>query len=283
MVSLPSKKVLYGMISVLTAFFLFFGAQFVLANKERFFSKKTDTAHITVDNRTNNPSQNSASLSNLPSGLWAGASTTDDTLSPAQAALLDPNNLTTRIAQGLSTEILAKGQSGSLESSDDTEIINKALENLNVNIDVVQYNQSNISIFSPKNKDEIKDYANKTAEIYVNEGKSLTNRNSFPTNEEGILFYNTLAKKLLSVPVPTEIAQAHLDLINNFSASYGALIVVNQYKKDPAKGVLAIKSFSDLESNRASITDKIVNYFKINGIIFNTNDAGALWYKTVGQ
>lgn len=218
--------------------------------------------------------------SDLPQGLWAGASTTDESVNAETAKFLDPNNITNKIAQNLSIAMLSKDANGSLSQTPDAELVGEALKDITVDINVTQYDQSNISIFTPKNKDEIKNYANKIASIYRNEAAKLVNRKDFPSNEEAIAFYEQISKQMLSVPVPVELAQPHLDLINNFSASYSVLKEINNYQKDPAKGVLSIKTFEELESGRGDITTKIVNYFKINGIIFENNEAGKIWYET---
>lgn len=272
---LPSKKaqIVIGVILVSVLCFFVYEASAQFRGKETALKKLGASIGIGSNSNENN--------SNLPRGLWQGASTTDETIDPETAKYLDLNNVTNTIAKNLSMSLLAKDASGGLEQASDEEIISDALKDIKIDIKVTQYNQNQISTFSPKNKDEIKDYANRIAQIYREQGDKLVNRKDFPSNEEAIAFYQAVAEEMTKVPVPIEIAQAHLDLINNFSASYSVLTEINGYQNDPAKGVLSIKTFEEIEAARGETVNQLINYFKINGIIFEKTDAGYTWYQTV--
>jgi hypothetical protein len=83
---------------------------------------------------------------------------------------------------------------------------------------------------------------------------------------------------LAAVPVPREIAATHVNIVNNYNAIFESLQDVFYYKQDPAKALISLRTYSDIAEKQPLEFQVIEKYLQSNGIIFGTDEMGALGF-----
>jgi hypothetical protein len=111
----------------------------------------------------------------------------------------------------------------------------------------------------------------------------LSNSFSSPTDPKFLTllgtaegYYRTMAARLISTPVPAELAQIHLLLINNYRESAEALVALRKLDSDPVKAIAGFSTYQRLQEAELSILSAIRTELAKSGILFTVATAGTL-------
>jgi hypothetical protein len=89
-------------------------------------------------------------------------------------------------------------------------------------------------------------------------------------------YYRIMATQLISTPVPAELAQIHLLLINNYRESAEALVALRELDSDPVKGIAGFSTYQRLQEAELSILSVIQTELAKSGILFNVTTVSPL-------
>jgi hypothetical protein len=152
----------------------------------------------------------------------------------------------------------------------------------NINTDSLPkpvYTSSDISVFTPSNKDEIKKYGNLFAKTYLD---ALAPVAAHPERFSDDLInigeiYKKIGESLIKIKAPAEVAEKQLSLANGFAVMAKAFPLVNGQQKDPVKALLGLQVVKDSMENQVRMFTDMNTYFRQNGILFEKGEPGALW------
>lgn len=141
------------------------------------------------------------------------------------------------------------------------------------------YNLSNLNIFVPTSSAEIKNYGNVYAKIFLettgpvdkDTAKYLGNINNM------IPIYKALGQNLLKIPVPSAVANEHLELINQYLKQADAFVLVSGEIKDPVKALLGLKVVQEGVNSQTEMYTHIKAYLNNNGILYDKSESGTFW------
>ncbi len=152
----------------------------------------------------------------------------------------------------------------------------------NINTDILpkpKYILYDMPIFTPKTKDEIKEYGNLFAKTYT---ESLAPIAAHPEqfNDDLInigVIYKKTGEALIKLKVPSSLAEKQLNIANAFIMMSEAFPLVNGQQKDPVKALMGLKVVRESMENQIQMFTSMSAYFKQNDILFEKGEPGALW------
>ncbi len=200
----------------------------------------------------------------------------------AQDILSNPNDtLTDKLSKNLFTNYMAmQADDGSVDNNSQTNIVNGTLSNITPPAIDQKYPLSNLTTFIPKNSDDLHSYGNLVIQTIQNTlltAKDVsTNSDGTPSNDN-IIVYKKIAEALIKIKTPSALSFDFVSIINNYYSMYTTLDEINNYAKDPLKGLLAIKQYQAITQSQTTLFTDMASYFKNNGIIFSNNEPGNAW------
>jgi hypothetical protein len=187
------------------------------------------------------------------------------------------DSVTDSVSQDLfSYYIQTKEESGFLDSGDFENIAEYiAGDVFESNLLKDKYSIDSIGVFSDSDIVAVEKYANDFGRIYLDFVDSVDNS---PEELEYLapLFVN-LSKSLVLIKAPNSLKSTHLEIVNNFYNSAVAMIILNDYEKDPVKASVSAQIYRSLEDRRPQLFTTIGTYILRSDIIFDNEDIESLW------
>jgi Bacterial TSP3 repeat len=89
--------------------------------------------------------------------------------------------------------------------------------------------------------------------------------------------YQKQADNLFTIKVPRNIADKHIEIVNNFSRSASVYRAIANEKEDPLVLPLAVKTYEQALVDQANLMSGIADYLQVRGIIYTKDEAGDYW------
>lgn len=195
----------------------------------------------------------------------------------------DPNSLTSRIAKSVLGNVLQYANSDSYTEEMGTEIatqLSYAAVQESYPADV--YGMSDVDLLTNPSKKDIKAYGNSVMAVIIGRLQQVyDDPTAFSDLSVVARAFRDTAVGLAELRVPQPIATAHVKIVNNYNAIYEALEDVYYYRKDPAKALLALRTYSEIAQKQPLEFQIIQDYFVSNDIIFATDEMGALGFPSL--
>ncbi len=142
-----------------------------------------------------------------------------------------------------------------------------------------KYGLESMTIFAPKNVDEIRNYGNVFARIYLNaiapvDADIIKYQSDI---NEMVPIYKNIGQSLLKIPTPSAIAGFHLQLVNQYLKQADAFVLVGGQVKDPVKALLGLQVVRDGMPVQVEMFTNIKKYIHDNGIVYEANEPGNFW------
>lgn len=185
----------------------------------------------------------------------------------------DPDNISQTVSKDLFAKFMSLQMSDNLNSETQEKVVADVIANIDPGSIPPRYSLTDIKVVS-QNEVTLRTYGNQVAEALFDLQKSITPQS---TNKQGLASYSATIEGLKNLSVPNSLGLSHLQLLNNFNASYQMLILLAEYEKDPVKGLIALKSLQTNNENALELFKTIALEFKNNDIIFDKSEAGYLW------
>lgn len=202
-----------------------------------------------------------------------------------------PVNETELLGRELFTQYMTVRQSGKLNSTTTQSIVNNLTSKVGENPAPV-YSDKDLNIIQKATNDDLKKYANKFWEIrerYKNQyvkstsagGGGLVSTSADSVQIKNLIsagiLYVDMARELSELPVPQEIANLHLQIINNEQASGESLKKLSQLSTDPFVSVAGLSVYSKYSDYEDTLLKVMAGYLSESGIIFSDKEPGAGW------
>ncbi len=209
-------------------------------------------------------------------GLRQAAQSTNITASVGRTLLVD---LTNAKAQGLGDDIPTQNQ---LIQSAVAHIGKTAPQHTYTQGDLTTVADSPAALHAYGNalasvliKDSRHNYADTL--IIVDQATAQGNADLLKKLEPIAARYRGLAGDLAKTPVPKTLSPFHLALVNDFERSAETYAGIEVALSDPLRGLTALQTYKSLSEQELQMLINIARAFDKNGILFKTDEPGALW------
>lgn len=187
----------------------------------------------------------------------------------------EPNTLTDNLSKNLFANYISLKQQGVMTPENEAQLIAQIVSDVEEQTAYVnKYRLSTLSTLSVPTDVQIRQYGNSFAEAQL---KTLTTISTLENLSDIAEQYKLFAATLHAIPVPKQIAETHLQLINDMYNFYLASLSANSHQTDPTKTLLAIPIIRDIEARQEGLYATLVNYFEENDILFNEDEPGRMW------
>ena len=185
----------------------------------------------------------------------------------------DPDNLSTSVSHDLFAKFMSLHTTGGLDNASQEDLINSVITNIDPGSIPPRFTVSDVVIVDT-NSASLKAYANGLAKIVITLQASAGPSSN---NDSVISAYASALEKIKQLQVPGTLGINHLQILNNFNASYRMLFSLADYQKDPVKGLVAMKSFKTNAEDATTLFAHIAAELKNNDILFDSTEAGYIW------
>jgi hypothetical protein len=185
----------------------------------------------------------------------------------------DPNNISNKVSHDLFSKFMALQNSGNLDEDSQAQVINDVITNIDPGSIPPRYSLTDVRVVDT-NTASLRAYGNQVAEAVLNLGKTITPNSS---NKDSLSQYVKTIESLRAMNTPATLGLNHLQILNNFNATYQMLALLAEYEKDPIKGLVALKSIQTNNKNSVALFETIASELKNSDIIFDKTEAGNIW------
>lgn len=142
-----------------------------------------------------------------------------------------------------------------------------------------KYLYKGLVIESNPSPEFLKTYGSVVATIQLNLLKEMVENQKSISNDLNVLarIYKDTANNLYKIQVPAQIADIHLQVINNYSVASSAFTALQNYKEDPIKASASVGPFTTVAESHEKLIIAIAKYLSQNGIIYGDNEVGNYW------
>lgn len=222
-----------------------------------------------------------AALNNQPNNLLLSALEQAEADQAASTTsnpfIIDPkDNLTDVVAKKLFVTY-AQDETSGISSASDPAFADNIINGIDTStLPKAKYSISSITLFIPQTKTDLAAYANQFANVHQAGLVAVANTKGGKLVDIGVAYKN-IANQLISMKVPAGVADAHVEIANDYAISADAFDLINDQQKDPLKAVLGLKMLQDANGRQADAYKKIALFFKNSGLTFSTEDDGYMW------
>lgn len=188
---------------------------------------------------------------------------------------VDPDNLSQTVSRDLFAKFMSLQTSGNLTDVSQAELIASVISDIDPGSIPPRFSIADVSI-TETNAVSLRSYGNDLATILfsIQAGAKKSSNNTTALSS-----YSSAIGRLQKIKVPGILGLTHLQILNNFNASYQMLNLLANYESDPVKGLVALKSVQTNTENGIALLEIVASELKKNAIIFGTNESGYIWNK----
>jgi len=186
------------------------------------------------------------------------------------------DNLTDRFAKTAFATYIDLQNSGASDADAQTETVGSLATQASDVANTDAYSLSDIKTFSGHDSAALHAYGNSYVSIQENNLAVISNDTAKYNNDLSAIadVYDTISTQLLALAAPADIANIHLETVNDYHNIALDFRDLDSYSNDPLKALAAVQQITDLESAEATSSAELSAYFKANGIIFSSNESG---------
>jgi hypothetical protein len=219
------------------------------------------------------------------SSFSTGASSSGSAAAEYEPGETDPTSLTSRLSQALFSNYAEISAEGTLTADTMSQLTQQLANEANTEASYkAVYSLNDVTLAKGESAQIAREYAN--ALISNLHGGLLGALNNPNANEDlGVIgrSYRDIAQAYIKIPVPPELAGNHVSLANNFYNTYISLQDVYNYKIDPVKALLSLKTYSLIAEQQPAHFAVVQEHLKKNGILFTLNEPAAAGFPELIQ
>ena len=224
---------------------------------------------INTFNSANGQDADSQNLANLLSGYNSTSSDATDTA-----------NTSDLVARSLFAGYQSLSDNGDSSNDSQQNLASGIAAQVAQSFTYQTYSPQTLKVISVPTKEEIRFFASSLATIQNNILNQIANTGSDQASvklKKAAGIYKNAADSIYDLPVPIDIANSVIDIVDNYSIVSAVYTDLNNADNDPVMATIAIKYFQQAEQSQRADVAALANYFKDSGIIFTSDDIGNYW------
>ncbi len=273
----PSKKI----VSLLIVVVAIIASILVIKYKQDHpFTPSSLSYSVTDINTFNSANGEDAATQNLNNLLGIDNSTSSD--------VTGTGNVSDLVAKSLYTGVESLSQSGDTSADSQQSLVSGIAAAAAKNFTYKIYTAENLKLLSLPTKENVKFFASAVASIQNNILAGMAKESSGSGNvklENIAKIYNNAAKSVYDLPVPVDIANTTLGIVNNYSIAASVYNTLANADQDPVKAATALGYLQQANQYQTDYVNTLARYFKYSGIIFTNDEVGSYWndFGSAGQ
>lgn len=191
----------------------------------------------------------------------------------------EPATLSEGIARSLFANTVYLSNNDQMTDENKNALVSDFVNQIANSFSFKEYPANGLSYTSAQDPETIKAYASKFATLQVGMILQMQINVSAIQNDISVMakIYEKEADDLYRLKVPQEIADTHLQVINNFSKAAAAFRAIVNQKTDPLQVPIAISVYQAAAAEQDTLMLQIAQFIKANGIIFSKDEIGGYW------
>ncbi len=139
-----------------------------------------------------------------------------------------------------------------------------------------KYTLAQIQIFTPKDKQDVKDYVNNFAREFLLATEPVVKDPAKYNSNINMMapIYQNIAQRLIKIKVPSSIAIPHLKIANSYQIQADSFFLISGQEKDPVKALVGLSAMKESAIEQQKAFNILTDYIKQNDIIFNEGEPG---------
>lgn len=184
----------------------------------------------------------------------------------------DPDNVTQSISTTLFSSFMAiQGSGEPLDANAEQLLVDSALAFADPGSIPPKYTIADIKVVD-SSAVNLKKYGNDLAEAFNAYNATIPSQVTTDLTK-----YANLINSIKNIPVPGTLGLNHVKILNTFNVSYQTYYMMLKYEQDPAKALVAMKSFQESIEIIRGLFKTVAKELQINAIIFNQGEPGTIW------
>lgn len=269
----PSKQIL---ITIAVCFSVILGS---VAYKVAL-SQKTEAIQDSIVAMQGNSTTTGDLIANALQEAQLNALTGENATSANPFDVQSGDTLSDRISKKVFTGYLVAQQSDGVTDESASGVADSVISQINENdLPQPQFLNSQVKVFKPNSKDQIKQYGNSLAKIILATYQTVAN-NKAKYNSDALALaklYKNLGNSIMGQSAPIDMVSNHAGLANSYVLTGQGLEMLAAQDTDPVKALLGLKTIKDVDQSQMQVLINISAYFKKNDIIFTSTDSGSFW------
>jgi len=199
--------------------------------------------------------------------------------STESSASSEPETLSEGIARSLFANTVYLSNSDQMTNENKDALVFDFVTQIANSFTYKEYTADGLSYTSLQDTETVKTYASQFATLQLGMIIQMQNNVSAIQNDIGVMakIYEKEADDLYRIKVPEEIADVHLQIINNFSKAAAAFRAIVNQKTDPLQVPIAISVYQAAATEMDALMAQVAQFIRANGIIFSKNEIGGYW------
>jgi hypothetical protein len=191
----------------------------------------------------------------------------------------DPESMSDAVARKIFSTLAYVSGDTPLTEDSQQNIINDVMSQIQTSFTYKEYPLSGLSFIDKETSQTLRFYGDIFASLQVQMILSMGKNVTQIQNDFSILaqIYQKQADDLYTIKVPKEMAEVHLNVVNNFSKSAAVYMAIHNEKKDPLTLPFAVNIYQQATAEQETSLAKIARFLKNNDIIYTSEEAGGYW------
>ena len=192
--------------------------------------------------------------------------------------------LTGELAKTFFSKFMYLKQNSALDENSKNALVQEISNLAESSFDYKKYEVTDLSIIQNPTKEEIKSLGLDLAYIQVSVLASVVKNQQTISNDFTIIadIYASAAKSIVSIKVPDNVKNSVVAMANNYSKAAAAIMTLKD-DTDPVKSTIGIQAYQQAKEDQGKLVLQFANFFRQNGIIFDSNGTESYWNEVVQQ
>lgn len=191
----------------------------------------------------------------------------------------DPISMSDAVARKIFSTLAYVSGDTPLTEDSQQNIIDDVMNQIQTSFTYKEYPASGLSFIEIETPQTFRFYgdifASLQTKMILDMGKNVNKiQNDFSILAD---IYQKQADDLYTIKVPKEMAETHLNVVNNFSKSAAVYMAIHNEKKDPLTLPFAVNTYQQATAEQLTSLTKISRFLKNNDIIYSSEEAGGYW------
>lgn len=193
----------------------------------------------------------------------------------------NPDSITSKLSRDLFAEYLALKQKGLLSMEDEQKLVENISQKATAEASLKPvYFDTDITTTISTNE-TVNIYGDRVAQVTI---EFLNQLDSFKNTTDITLYLGKLSEQhqvyideLLQISVPTVVKEVHVHLLNGVHDTKVFFKTLAEADQDPISSLVIVSQYQARELTENQLYTLLAQYFKNNGIIFETESTNRFW------
>ncbi len=210
----------------------------------------------------------------------------DETPTDTDLQLSENTTISEAVSKNLFATTVYMSDNNNATSDNVSALVDNLVNGVQNSFIFKEYNKSSLPIIKTETQENLRFYASSFATLQMKLLTKISESQDAIDKDNKVLsdIYSKQASDIFALDTPKELADIQIRIINNFSKTAAAFLILSKQKEDPLKLPLAVRAYQEASSEQDSLFKQVGQFLNKNDII-NSLDGNArkYWAYTIAQ